>query len=122
MSLLDGGPGFEDCVVYPEVMVNDSDGNPRTRPSATGIPAKARFQIQGQSGTSSRRQEQDNEGYESEKVYKIRFSRAFNAQHGELGAQSQIEWRGVRWAMFGDAARYGSSRRTAHLTYTIKRY
>ena len=122
MSLLDGGSQYEPCVVYPAELTIDVDENKRTGPSATGIPATARFQIQGQSGTSSRRQEQDNEGFESEKVYSVRFPRSFDREHGELGAQSQIEWLGKRWAMFGDVQRYNSSPRTAHYVYTIKRY
>src|SRR5260370_1106150 len=89
MSLLDSGPSYEPCTVYLEEMVVDADGNKKTRPSATGTPATARFQIQGQSGTSSRRREQDNEGFESEKVYRIRFPRSWTAI---LGAQSEIEW------------------------------
>ncbi len=119
MSLLDDGSQYEPCIVFPEEMVTDSDGNKRTRPSTTGIPATARFEIQGQSGTSSRRQEQDNEGFESEKAYSIRFPRSWSLI---LGAQSEIEWNGVRWAMFGDVQRYNRSPRTAHVTYTIKRY
>ena len=122
MSLLDSGGRYEPCTVYPEIAEPDMLGNLRTKPSLTGIPATARFQIQGQSGTSSRRQEQDNEGYESEKVYRVRFPRAFTREHGVLGAQSQIEWQGARWAVFGDAAFYNSSRRTKHIEYTIKRY
>lgn len=117
MSLLD--LGNEDIVIYPEVATTDADGNTVTRPSLTGIAAKARLQVQGQSGTSSRRQEQDNEGYESEKVYKMRLPRSFTQI---LGAQSQIEWKGVRWAVFGDVNRYNGSPRTAHVNYTIKRY
>jgi hypothetical protein len=122
MSLLDGGGQYEPCVVFPEEVVVDRDGNDRTRPAKVGIPAVARFQLQGQSGTSSRRQEQDNEGYESEKVYSIRFPRSFTEQHGILGAQSQIEWLGVRWALFGDVGRRNGSRRTARVLYTIKRF
>lgn len=120
MSLLDWGC-TEDVVVYPEVLETDSDGNPRTKaaPDGTGIPAKARIQILGQSGTASRRQEQDNEGYETEKVYTIRFPRSFAYT---LGAQSQIEWQGNRWVIFGDAAYYTSSPATRHVTYNIKRY
>ncbi len=121
-SLLDGGALYEPCTVYPEVVVTDEDGNPKTRPSDTGFAAKARFDIQGQSGTASRRQEQDNEGFESEKVYSVRFPRSFDAEHGELGAQSQILWRGARWVLFGDVNRYTRSRRTAHNVYTIKRF
>ena len=119
MSLLDGRARYESCIVYPEVLTTDVDGNKRTAPSASGIVTKARFQVQGQSGTSARRAEQDNEGYESEKVYVIRFPRSFTTS---LGAQSEIEWRGARWALFGDLNIYNSSRRTAHQTYTIRRY
>jgi hypothetical protein len=39
-----------------------------------------------------------------------------------VNAQAQIEWRGKRWAVFGDAFIYNSSPRTAHVTYTIKRF
>ncbi|AXH44648.1 head-to-tail stopper [Mycobacterium phage PhishRPhriends] len=122
MSLLDGGPAYEDVIVYPEEVFTDEDGNTQTRPSKTGIPAKARFQVQGQSGTSARRAEQDNEGFESEKVYRMRFPRSWDAEHGVLGAQSEIEWRGARWALFGDVNFYNSSRRTARVDYTVKRY
>lgn len=122
MSLLDGGARYEPCTVYPEVVVTDIDGNPRTQPSTTGIPAKARFQPLNQSGTSFRTQEQDNEGFESDRRYSIRFPKAFTAQYGELGAQSEVEWRGSRWAIFGDAERYNNSSRTAHTAYTARRY
>lgn len=119
MSLLDRGDQFEPCTVYLEELVTDSDGNKLTRASQVGTPAMARFEIQGQSGTSSRRQEQDNEGFESEKVYKIRFPRSWPHR---IGAQSKIVWRGEKWAVFGDENRYNRSRRTAHVDYTIKRY
>lgn len=117
MSLLDRGD--EDVKVFPEEAVTDMDGNTRTRPSAVGIPLKARIQVQGQSGTSARRGEQDNEGFETEKVYRVRFPRSFTTI---LGAQSEIEWRGVRWALFGDANYYTGSRRTRHQTYSMKRF
>ena len=117
MSLLD--LGLTDwVVVYPEVVVTDMDGNTRTKASDNGIHTKARLQVIGQSGTSSRRQEQDNEGFESERIYSIRFPRDFPL----IGAQSQVEWRGKRWAVFGTENIYNSSRRTRHVTYTIKRY
>ena len=122
MSLLDGGARYEDCVVYPEVTTTDRDGNTVTKASETGIPAKARFQMQNQSGTSSRRQEQDNEGFESEQVYSMRFPRSFTAEHGILGAQSQVVWNGNRWAVYGDVKRFNSSRRTQHVLYTIARF
>jgi hypothetical protein len=117
MSLLN--KGMEPCTVYLEEVVTDMDGNTRTRPSTVGIEAMARFQVQGQSGTSARRAEQDNEGYTTEKVYRVRFPRSFPHI---LGAQSQIEWRGQRWAVFGDVSIYSMSPRTAHVTYVIKRF
>lgn len=120
MSLLD--KGNIDVIVYPEELVADSDGNKRTRPSKVGVPARARVDILGQSGTSSRRQEQDNEGYESEKVYSLRFTRKSERELGRLGAQSCIEWEGRKWAVFGDENVYNRSRRTSHRTYTIKRF
>ena len=118
MSLLDRGT--EDILIFLEEAVIDEDGNTRTRPSAVGTPTKARMQPLGQSGTSSRRQEQDNEGYESERVYTLRLPRSW--PHGEVGAQSQVVWRGERWALFGPTVRYTGSRATRHDTYTIKRF
>lgn len=120
MSLLDRGT--EDVIVYPEEVSESPDGNIKLKPSNTGIPAKASIQVRGQSGTSSRRQEQDNEGYESEKVYTIRFSRASAKKLGRLGTETVVEWRGRKWSLFGDENVYNSSRRTRHETYTIKRY
>ena len=122
MSLLDTGARYQDVIVYPEEMVIDGDGNKRTRPSTTGIPAQARLQVANQSGTSARRAEQDNEGFESEKVYRMRFPRSFTKEYGILGAQSQIEWRGERWALFGDATVYDSSPALSRVDYTIKRF
>ncbi|ASW31277.1 hypothetical protein J8669_09130 [Mycobacterium tuberculosis] len=120
MSLLDRCN--QDVIVYPQEVTTDADGNTRTRPAAEGIPTKARIQVLGQSGTSSRRQEQDNEGFESERVYQIHFTRKFDRENGPLGMQSQIEWMGVRWALFGEPAYYTGSRRTEHIGYTMKRY
>lgn len=127
MSLLDSGANYEPCTVYPEVVGSDRDGNTITKASDTGIPATARFQLKSQSGTSSRRAEQNNEGFESEQVYSMRFPRSWTAEHGILGAQAQVEWgldslgRPQRWEVFGDAARFNNSRKTAHVVYTIKR-
>lgn len=117
MSLLDSSPSFESCTVYPEETTTDADGNTITRASATGVETTGRFQIQGQSGTSSRRAEQQSEGYETERVYTVRFPRGFQI----LGAQSKVEWRGGVFSLFGDAQYYNGSRRTAHVIYTIRR-
>lgn len=122
VSLLDTGARYQDVVVFPETMVIDADGNKFTKPAAVGIPAIARLQVANQSGTSARRAEQDNEGFETEKVYRMRFPRSFTRDHGILGAQSQIEWRGERWALFGDATVYDSSPALSRVDYTIKRF
>lgn len=117
MSLLD--KGNQRIVIYPEEVYVDADGNTCTRPSKTGICVNARIQPMSQSGTAARRSEQDNEGFESEKLYSLRLPRSVKCQ---MGAQAQIEWMGERWAVFGDALRYLNSPRTAHMTYTIKRF
>jgi len=127
VSLLDRGSMFEPCTVYPEITVTDADGNTITKASTTGIQTLARFQIQGQSGTASRRAEQNDEGFDTERVYTVRFPNSFTDNHGELGAQAVIEWRTdarglpARWQIFGDVQRYRGSRRTAHVVYTIRR-
>lgn len=116
MSLLD--KANEDVIVYPEEVVTDSDGNIMTRPSVVGIPAKATIQIAAASGTSARRSEQDNEGFETEIGYRIRFPRSFTLV---LGAQSQIEWRGKRYAVIGDVHEFRGSSITAHSDYMMRR-
>lgn len=127
MSLLDEDEDrYEDVLVYPEETYISRDGNVMTRASSTGVPTKARWQIQGQSGTSSRRAEQQEEGFESERVYTIRFPRDFQI----LGAQAQVR-RGLSeadppagdpvYSIFGDVQIYKGSRRTAHVDYTVRR-
>ncbi|QLF84895.1 head-to-tail stopper [Gordonia phage Epsocamisio] len=122
MGLLDTKARYEPVTVFPQIMVIDDDGNKFTKPSATGIEAIARFQVANQSGTSARRAEQDNEGFESEKVYRMRFPRSFTKEQGIIGAQSKIVWRGQTWAVFGDATVYNGSEATARVDYTVKRF
>jgi hypothetical protein len=117
MSLLDTGNTA--ITVYLEELVIDADGNKKTRPSDTGIPAQVRVEISNQSGTSSRRAEGDVEGFETEQVYRIRFPRSWPHR---LGAQSRIEWDGNSWAVFGEPQIYNRSPKTAHLIYTIRRF
>ncbi|GAB4588735.1 hypothetical protein [Nocardia sp. IFM 10818] len=120
MSRLDRGNA--DVVVFLEEVTTDADGNTKTRPAKTGVPARALVQPAAQSGTSFRRAEQDNEGFESERLMRLRFVRGFNGDK-PIGAQSQIEWEGRRWAVFGDPQPYRSgSRRTHHLEYVIRRF
>lgn len=118
MSLLGGGSRYVPITVYPQELVTDIDGNPRTRPSVTGIATTARFQPLSQSGTSARISEQDVEGFESEEGYTMRFPSSFTTA---LGPQSEIEWNGKRWAIFGFPEEYNSSRRTAHQIFQVKR-
>lgn len=124
MSLLDSGPAYESCVVYPEVFVEDRWGNPQPKASTTGIQAKARFQPQNQSGTASRLSETDSEGFAGEQFYSVRFPRSFTQR---LGPQSQIEWgtdvegQPIRWFVFGEASKHNGSPVTRRLTYKIKR-
>lgn len=119
MSLLD--KANETIIVYPEVTTIDEDGNIFTRPSATGITARATLQLSLQSGTSARRAEQDNEGFESEEVYRLRFSRAEDRRLGPLGPQSRISWNGEYWEIYGYHKRFNGSKRTRHRDYTIRR-
>lgn len=108
-----------EVVVFPEVVTTDRDGNVKTTASTEGFPAKAMIHPLNQSGTAARRAEQDNEGFESEKVVRCRFT----GEHRflVLGAQSQIEWEGNRWSVFGDVIQYDSSPRTKHYHYTLRR-
>lgn len=117
MSLLDRHHP-EDIVIYHEETAVDSDGNIITRASVTGVPAKAVIQALSSSGTSGRRAEQDNEGFESEENYRVRLPR-WSAE--VMSGQAQIEWRGSRWSVVGEPKIYNGSRRTAHIDYSIRR-
>ncbi|AEV52090.1 hypothetical protein [Rhodococcus phage RGL3] len=117
MSLLDRGN--ETVFVYLEEVVEDRDGNKRSRPGKTPIKVEnVTLQPVGQSGTSARRAEQDNEGYESEQVFRMRLPRSFKTI---IPAQSMVMWNGNRYAVFGDAKRYNGSRNTAHNDYSLRR-
>lgn len=108
-----------EVTVFPEVQDTDKDGNVRTRASKTGFPAKASIYPLNQSGTAARRAEQDNEGFETETVLRMRLV----GEHRflVLGAQSVIEWDGARWSVFGDVIKQDATPRTAHYLYTLRR-
>jgi hypothetical protein len=110
-----------DVVVFPQEEFADTDGNINLRASTTGIPVRADLQPARQSGTSARRAEQDNEGYETEETYRLRFTRAVDASLGELGPASQLEWNGTRWYFVGFPTYYNGSKRTQHRDYQIRR-
>lgn len=116
MGLLDRSN--EDIIVYPEETVTDTDGNAFTRASTTGVLTRADIQPLPQSGTSARRAEQGNEGFETEQIYRLRFPRNYEM---DLGPQARIEWNGERWGIFGNPLRFNSSPRTRHNEYTIVR-
>lgn len=116
MSLLN--KAVEDIIVYHEVEKIDDDGNIILVASDVGVPTKATIQPAQQSGTSARRAEQDNEGYETEQNYRLRFSRRNSIV---LGQAAQIEWLGTRWSVVGLPVRYNGSLRTRHVDYMIRR-
>jgi hypothetical protein len=116
MSLLD--TGREIVTIYQEIETTDSDGNTITKAGPTGVETIAAVQLAAQSGTSARRAEQDNEGFESEQVYRLRLPRSFTMV---IGAQAQVEWLGVRWSIIGKPRRYNGSNTTAHTDYIIRR-
>jgi hypothetical protein len=119
MSLLNKAK--QDVVIYYEEAFIDEDGNTILRPASVGVPAKAEIQPARQSGTSARRAEQDNEGYETEEVYRMRFTRQFDKTMPMLGQASQVDWRGDRWVVVGQPTLYMGSRRTKHIDYQIRR-
>jgi hypothetical protein len=119
MALLDRAD--EDVVIYYAESYLDDDHNIMYRLSGVGIPAKAEVQPARQSGTSARRAEQDNEGYESEEVYRLRFTRKWDSENPVLTPQSEIEWLGERWTVVGKPTFYRGSRRTKHTDYQIRR-
>ncbi|MEO6084433.1 MAG: hypothetical protein ABIQ18_15140 [Umezawaea sp.] len=116
MSLLDRGR--EVVTVYQEIVTTDRDGNTITKAGTHGVTTRASVQILAQSGTSSRRSEQDNEGFETESVYRLRLPRDFPFI---LGAQAKVDWQGKTWSVIGDARQFNGSPRTAHSDYIIRR-
>lgn len=119
LSLLDKAQ--QNVVVYPQETFEDDLGNVLLRPAAVGYEAKAEVQPARQSGTSARRAEQDNEGYETEESYRVRFSRQHDRTHPPLGQGAQIKWDGKMWSVIGNPTFYMGSRRTAHIDYMIQR-
>jgi len=56
-------------------------------------------------------------GFETESKYRVRLV----GYSGVLGAQSQVDWQGKRYAIDGDPRIYNGSRHTAHVEYVIVR-
>jgi hypothetical protein len=118
MSLLDKAK--QDVLIFRGEPYIDEDGNTILRPATVGVPAKAEIQPARQSGTSARRAEQDNEGYETEDTYRLRFTRKWNRENPPLDQAAQIEWRGQRYVVVGNHTPYMGSRKTAHIDYQIR--
>lgn len=116
MSLLD--KGNQTVVVYQEIATTDDDGNQVWKAGPTGVSSVAVVQPLTQSGTSQRRAEQDNEGYETEEMYRLRLPRSFPFI---LGSQAEVEWLGKRWQVIGMVRRFNGSIRTKHVDYMIRR-
>ena len=108
-----------EVLVYLEEAVEDRDGNIRTRAAKEPTPMKVWLAPVSQSGTSARRAEQDNEGYETERVLRMRLLR--KDMGVKIGAQSKVEIEGEMWSVFGDRTQYRASNRTHHHDYTLRR-
>jgi len=100
-------------VIYPEVVTTSPDGNVKTEPSQTGTPCRARI------GPVISSMETMSKGYRTVEHTSMTL---VGWQGEELGAQSQVELRGQRWAIDGDPDRYNGSARTRRTTYALKRY
>lgn len=118
MSLLT--TGRETITVYHAEQWVSSDGNIMYRPSTTDVDvvSNCAVQIAAQSGTSARRAEQDEEGYDTEEVYRLRPPVTYTR---EIEFGSEVEWRGKRWSVIGHVQIYNGSPRTAHLDYRLRR-
>lgn len=117
MSLLD--KGRETVILYNEETYVDPDGNPSRRASSTPVVINnCVVQLLAQSGTSARRTEDNNEGFDSEQVYRLRPPRSFTTI---IGMMAKVEWQGITWSVFGKARRYNGSSRTAHIDYLIRK-
>lgn len=119
MTLLDKAQ--QTITVFQAEDFEDDLGNILTRPAAVGYEAVAEIQPARQSGTSARRAEQDNEGYETEETYRLRFTRQHDRTYPALLPGAQIEWKGMRWNLVGYPTFYMGSRRTSHIDYQIRR-
>ena len=110
MSLL--RRGTEVVTVFPEETFTNERGTPSTRPSAVGTVCRAVVQ--------PIKADEDEQGgsFSSESRYRLRL---VGWQGDLLGSQSQIEWRGKRYAVHGEPLLFTGSPQTAHVDYEIRR-
>lgn len=118
MSLLD--VGRETVTIYHQEAFTSPDGNKMYRASSTDVDTVTNCVVQpaAQSGTSARRAEQDQEGYDTEDVYRLRTPRSYTRK---IGFQAQVQWRGLRWAVIGNPKEFNGSDNTYHTDYAIRR-
>jgi len=104
--------------VYPEKEYIDADGNRMTTWDPDN-PYELKVMIQPlpQSGTSARRAEQDNEGFEIETSLRMRVLPGA----AKIDSQARLDWNGEWWSIIGDPLTYNGSKRTRHTEYTIRR-
>jgi len=102
--------GTETVTVFAKDPFADADCNTRTRPSSVGVVVRTVVQPM----TST---EHQTVGLETESKYRLRLV----GYPGVLGAQTQVDWQGKRYAIDGDPGIYNGSRRTAHVEYVIVR-
>jgi hypothetical protein len=112
--------GRETVTIYHAEEWISEDGNIMYRPSTTDVEVLSNcvVQLAAQSGTSARRAEQDEEGYDLEEMYRFRPPVSYTR---EIHFASQIEWHGLRWNIMGHPRRYNGSDRTHHIDYMIRR-
>lgn len=118
MSLLT--TGRETVIVYHAEQFTSSDGNIMYRASTTDVDTieNCAVQLAAQSGTSARRAEQDEEGYDTEDVYRFRPPQTYTR---EIVFGARALWNGEMWAIIGNVKRYNGSNITKHNDYTLRR-
>ena len=118
MSLLDRGN--EMVTIYHETQTTDRDGNIIIKADFDNpVTAWVRIQPSAQSGTSARRAEQDNEGFETEEVSRLRFAHGYEFRPGQQAQLDRAD--GTRWSFVGHPLEYKGSTRTARLEFNIRR-
>jgi len=118
MSLL--RRGRETVIVFHAEEYFSPDGNVMYRASDTDVDIidNSVVQLAAQSGTSARRAEQDEEGYDTEDVYRFRPPQSYTR---EISFGSRAEWDGRMWAVIGNVRKYNGSDVTRHHDYTLRR-
>lgn len=104
--LIDSGP--DEVLLYPEVLGEDSDGNPERRPSPT--PIKIRCQLHRLSV-----EESSTLGQTSSATYYFNTSRDLPA-----GAFATAQVRGREAEVVGEPTRQGRTSRTAHTRVVVR--